>query len=297
MTEENYTDDALFAEDPPETHIDPDDVPAGDWTPEDLAKGARYGWMRDPKTRQMRPKNSPGRPHKPRGPEELAASDPPPPVAPDRPPTPKPPDKTGQGRTPPDTPEIPMPRGGVIAKAVNKAYRRAGRLIGAKDEDLGDAFIACTRPDPDDEDAPTVGEAWEAIAKANPRIRAWLMKLVDVGVWGDLAMAHAPIALALFMKPWVQRLIPFHTLIERWLEPDETAEPTELRPQDAADMHAEMMRQAEQMAKNMGGKVPPGVVKAAVAQAERQANGGASVPPGFRRAQPKRQTRASRKGK
>jgi acyl-CoA synthetase (NDP forming) len=188
-----------------------------------------------------------------------------------------------------------MPKGGIIAKGVNRLYRRAGKFLRIADEDLGLAVIECTRPDPDDPDAPTVGQAWEELAKANPRVRAWLLNLIKGGAWQDLVMAHAPIGIALMTKEWVQRLVPFRRAAEVLLEEDEDTEPSDLRPADAEEMRATAEAQAHRIASKLGVKVPPGVAAEAMRQAEEMAARG-EVPPGLRRQQPKRQARAGRRG-
>lgn len=44
--------------------------------------------------------------------------------------------------------------------------------------------------------AETIGEAWEALAKENPRVREMLEKLLTAGAVGQLLMAYMPVALA-----------------------------------------------------------------------------------------------------
>jgi hypothetical protein len=177
-----------------------------------------------------------------------------------------------------------MPRGGVIAAGVNKLYRRGGKIIRAMDPDIGNAVIACTRKDEDDE--LTVGEAWEALAKTNPRIRAFIMRAISGGAWGDLVMAHAPIGLALFMKPQVQRLLRLERLVESMAEPDEDTPDGEGGL--PGGMTAEDFGQMRDMAaEQLGVPVSDEQLAEAVAQA--------GVPPAFR-AQPRRRTRAARRG-
>jgi hypothetical protein len=192
-----------------------------------------------------------------------------------------------------------MPRGGVIAKGIDRLYRRAGRILRIIDNELGLAVAECTRPDPDDPDAPTVGQAWEALAKDNPRVRAWLLGLLKGGTWQDLAMAHAPIAIALFTRDWVRRLIPGATLeraAEVFLEQDEDddAGPGGLQPADVEDMQATAEAQAQHIASKLGVKVPPGVAQAAMKQAQAMA-AAREAPEAFRREQPSRNSRSKRR--
>lgn len=115
-------------------------------------------------------------------------------------------------------PAIPPFRAGLIAKGMDRLYRRAGKLLRAWDRDLGQALIECTRAE--DEDDLTVGQAWEEIARTNPRLRAFLMKMISGGAWSDLFMAHLPILLAILAKPAVQKHLPFARLAESVLADD-----------------------------------------------------------------------------
>lgn len=294
--EENPTADEFFTAD------DPVDVPPALGGPPPPGPDAPYGWTRDTRNGPWRPKKSPGRPRHtpPPGPDEVAAA---PPVADaeDAPP----PDGTRRGKAPVTDADVPMPRGGIIAKGVNKLYRRAGKFIRIVDNELGLAFGECTRPDPDDPDAPTVGEAWEALAAGNPRIRAWLLNLIKGGHWQDLAMAHAPIAMALFMRPWVQRLlgrffpgVSMGRAAEVLLEPDEDTQDGDLTAEDVEEMRdmtqADAERIAARMASGMGVKVPPGVAAAAMRQANAMADR-QRAPEATQRTQQPRRTRAKRK--
>lgn len=262
-----------------------DGPPSG--PPPDDPDRAPYGWTRDRESGQWRAKKTPGRPKHvpPPGPDEVAAAAPIPPRE-DAPPPPR----TGRKRrSPPPTDEsVPMPKGGVIARGVDRLYRRAGRMIRILDDELGLAVIECSRPDPDDADAPTAGQAWEALAKDNPRVRAWLLGLLKGGTWQDLIMVHAPIALALLTRDWVRRLIPGAVLeraAETMLVPDdEDATEDSLRPEDVEDMQRAAEAHAQRIASKMGVKVPPNVAAAAMAQAQAmQARG--EAPEAFQRHQ------------
>ena len=179
-----------------------------------------------------------------------------------------------------------MPKGGVIAAGVNKLYRRAGKFLRVFDAELGEAFIACTRREDDADDELTVGEAWENLCKTNPRVRRAVMKAIAGGAAGDLIMAHAPIGIALLMKPMVQKLIPFDRLIGSMGEPDEdTPEgegdlPGGMTESDFDQMRGLAEQQAARMAARMGMNVSPEDLAAASAQAASQ------MPAAFRRQQP-----------
>ena len=216
---------------------------------------APYGWTRDRKTGTMRPRIRPGRPSTPPTAEELAAAAP---VErePDR--SPAAPQGRGRGRGTTHPDPVPMPKGGIIAAGVDKLYRRAGKLLRALDHDIGQALIECTRADLLEEGELTVGQAWEQLAKTNPRIRQFLMRAIAGGAWGDLIMAHAPIGIAIVMKPAVQRLIPWQRVVESMAEPDEDAPegegglPGGMTAADFEELKATASEQARRVAARMG---------------------------------------------
>ena len=269
--------DFMTAEEPPE-----DSVPAGE-------EEAPYGWRRDDDGNLV-PRKKPGRPRKQATPEDVPPDASPVSRAADRPP-----DKTSDRKRAETPGAVPaMPRGGVIAAGVNKLYRRAGKIVRAMDPDIGAALIACTRKDADEPDELTVGEAWENLARVNPRVRAFLLKVIAGGAWGDLVMAHAPLGLALMMKPGIQRLIPFGRLVESMAEPDEDTPagegglPGGMTADDFGQMRDLAAQQARRMAERMGHPVTDEQLAEAVAQA--------GVPPAFRRNQPRQRSRAGRRG-
>jgi hypothetical protein len=123
---------------------------------------------------------------------------------------------------------IPPYRGGVIASGVNRLYRRAGKIVRAMDHDIGTAIIESARntADPGEPDD-SVGAAWDELAKTNPRVRKFLLKCLAGGAWGQLVMAHAPIVMAIVMKPAILKFIPFSALVSSMAEPDEDTKPGE----------------------------------------------------------------------
>ncbi len=126
----------------------------------------------------------------------------------------------GRGRTKPrPKADVPPFRAGPIAAGMNKLYARTGKIVQVLDPDIGGAIIAVTRKESDDD--VTVGEAWEELAKTNPRIRAFLLQMIQGGAWGQLIMAHAPILLAVIMKDGIRKHIPFMKLIEAMLSDDD----------------------------------------------------------------------------
>ena len=242
----------------PEDFTAADEIPGdGDETPgSDFAgNDAPYGWTRDRETGTLRPRKRPGRPRVPASAEELAEA---PAVErePDRSPAASQGHRRGRGTA--HDPAPAMPRGGIIAAGVDKLYRRAGKLLRALDHDIGQALIECTRVDLLDEGELTVGQAWEQLAKTNPRIRSFLMRVIAGGVWGDLIMAHAPVGIALVMKPAVQRLIPWQRIVESMAEPDEdTPEgegglPGGMTAADFEELKATASEQARRVAARMG---------------------------------------------
>lgn len=163
------------------------------------------GWVKDKETGQYRPPKRRGR--KP---------------APTAPPTDHDPIDRSEPDTEPDAKTrgknqrgVPRWKAGVIAKGMAKFYRRTGRIIKAMDHDIGVAFI---------ESADDCGEAWDEIARTNPRIRAFLLKMITGGSWAGLVWAHAPIFMAIAMKDAIRKHIPFMRFISSMLEPDESGE-------------------------------------------------------------------------
>lgn len=212
-----------------------DDVP-GEPSPE-----APYGYMTDPVTKERRPRRRPGR-------RPAAAAAPPPGRSPtveeltqlgtlaegsedDTPPGTPP--KRRRKKTSMKTESLPPFRAGTIAKGMNALYRKAGRLIRIWDYEIGSAVIAITRAEEDDD--VTVGDAWEDLAKQNPRIRAALLKLMHGGAWTGLVTAHLPILLAIAMKPGIRERVPLLALADTLLT-DEPDQDGQQMPSDLAQM-------------------------------------------------------------
>lgn len=161
--------------------------------------------------------------------------------------------KPTQGAKPEPGKPVVQFREGVIAKGMNKTYRKAGKMIRVADRDIGQAFIDITKKEDDDD--VTVGEAWEELARANPRIRAFLMRMIAGGAAGQVFMCHAPILLAVLMKDRIRKHIPFMGLMEAFLTADTEdggdgtapAEGTPLEGLGLPDMN-QMMKMAQQFA-------------------------------------------------
>ena len=312
------------------TTTDQDSSPAADFATlmssareqaDTAAAEAPFGYTRD-----GRPKKSPGRPRKlPPSLDELRGSE-----APDAdagegeeagsgngaahtPPEPaqdRAPDenrrRVRRARSAAASTPAPPYRAGVIATGVNRIYRRTGKIVRAMDPDIGTAIIESATNtagpgEPDD----SVGAAWDELARTNPRIRRFILKCLAGGAWGQLVFAHAPIGMAIVMKPAIARRIPFMGLIESLAEPDEDTSPGEgglPGGMTAADAQ-QMADLARQQAARMGLSLSPETA-AAMAQMAQNMMGprlvpsappGGAAPPAARH-QPRRPAgRAARK--
>lgn len=184
-------------------------------------------------------------------------------------------------------------KAGIITSGVNRLYRRAGKIVRAMDYDIGTAILESARntADPGEPDD-SVGAAWDELCKTNPRIRKFIMKCLAGGAWGQLVMAHAPIAMAIVMKPAIFKLIPFQGLVASMAEPDEDTAPGEgglPGGMTAADVDQMAGLAQAQMAK-MGFDVSPDVAAqmAAMAQNMSATHVSGEAPSAFTRRQPKR---------
>ncbi len=142
--------------------------------------------------------------------------------------------------------DIPPFRAGPIAKGMNRLYTKAGKFLRVIDPQIGGVLVAMTRKESDDDT--TVGEAWEELAKTNPRVRVFLLKLIERGALGTLIAVHAPLILAILMKDRIRRFIPFARIIEAMTSDDDTEFDTDgqappapgmpfgLRPEDVQQM-------------------------------------------------------------
>lgn len=270
---------------------------------------APYGYTRDRKTGEVRPKKTPGRgghtptleelkgeqaPEGGQGAPEGAQQAPgerPADVAPDE----KLARRRGSAARKAAEAAEPVPyQPGRIARGMNRLYRRTGKIIRAFDPVIGQALIEATKAEDDDD--VTVGEAWEDLARANPRVRRFLLKLIAGGAYGQLVMAHMPILLAVAMKPAVLKLIPFSKLIESMAEKDDddkdqadgAAGPGGIEDLFAgmtqADM-SQMVNLAQGMLGGLGAR--PDLAAAAAAAA--------GPPPATVRTQPRHTSRAQRR--
>ena len=242
---------------------------------------APYGYTVDERTGVERPKKAPGRPRKSPSLEDLkarlGAGNPGPGGEPadgmpaDRPPAAlKGRRRRGLGQAAAEPkPAAPIPQKyraeGSIAKGINQLYRKGGKVLkGLGAADVGQAFIEITRAE-DPEDV-TVGDAWEALARSNPRIRAFWLRALSGGAWSQVFAAHLPVFAALLMIDGIRKRIPFTGLMGAFLAPeDEDGEapadgtPFEgLRPEDMAQMQAMAAAMAEQVMSRGNGAPPRG---------------------------------------
>lgn len=253
-------------------------------------EAAPYGYTTDRATGEERPKKSPGRPRKPPTVDEIKAERQEAPAAPEAAPeADRPPARLKRRERPKADPgPVPQYREGQIAKGINKLYRKLGQIVRVGDPEVGEAIISVTRKDAEDD--VTVGEAWEELARTNVRIRRFLLKLIAGGAWGQLAMAHAPILMALLLKPAVMARIPFARVVESLAEPDEDSAPGEggLPGGMTAGDAQQMADLAQQQLAKMGLDVSPEM------SAQMAAMAGSMM--GSSRNQPRRTTRAQRHG-
>lgn len=99
---------------------------------------------------------------------------------------------------------------------MNKLYARIGKIVKAMDKDIGVAIISITKKENDDD--VTVGEGWEELARTNPRIRAFLLRMIEGGAIMQLIYIHAPIAIAIVMKDGIRKRIPLVRLLSALVE-------------------------------------------------------------------------------
>jgi hypothetical protein len=286
---------------------------------DDQAAEAPYGFKAD-----GTPKKAAGRPRRSPSVDELKAPDPveaPPPGAgeggaDDQPSTAPPSDRapdegkrtrvrgSRKGNVSRET--VPAYKPGIVTSGVNRLYRRAGKIVRAMDSDIGTAILESARNtadagEPDD----SVGAAWDELCKTNPRIRKFVLRCIAGGAWGQLVMAHAPILMAVLMKPAILKLIPFNKLITSMAEPDEDTAPGEggLPGGMTADDANQMASLAQAQMERMGFNVPPEVAAqmAGMAQGMMAPDPGPDVsretPSAFVRRQPRRPASRSTRAK
>jgi hypothetical protein len=185
-------------------------------------------------------------------------------------------------------------KAGLITTAVNRIYRQAGKIVRAMDSDIGTAIIESARNtaepgEPDD----SVGAAWDELARTNPRVRAFLMRAITGTALMQLVIAHAPIGMAIVMKPAIMKHIPFQQLITSMAEPDEGTPAGEgglPGGMTAADVGQMQQLAADQM-RRMGMQVSPETMAAMAGMVNGSPPLLPSDPPGVSRETPAAFTR------
>lgn len=248
-----------MSEDTPDVQNDADFLPTTPGTlltleadPMGPDENAPYGYMVDPDTGERRPKKRAGRRRKAEAPPSVENLD----KVTGGPDDDRPPQRPKKGKAAKETAPIPPFRAGPIASGVNKLYTRAGKVVRVWDRDIGSALIAIARKE--GEDDTTVGEAWEEIARTNPRIRAFLLRLLEGSAWSNLFMAHLPVLLAVLMKEGIRSRLPFQGVLSAMLDPNEDG-PSDMSQtmggMTGADMN-QMMQMAMSAFPNMMATMP-----------------------------------------
>lgn len=201
-----------------------------DFDPEAVTPAAPYGYTFDKKSKNWRPRKMAGRPKQPPGPAQAPSGGAQPslddlkargPVDGDQDRSPDAGKRPKGKKAARELEPLPPFRAGPIATGMNKLYARVGRIVRVMDPAIGTAIISTTTKDSEAE--VTVGEAWEEVARTNPRIRRVLLKLIEGGAWAQLFMAHAPILIAVLMKPSVISKIPFTKFLLAYVDEDDVA--------------------------------------------------------------------------
>lgn len=202
------------------------------------------GYTRDARTGEIRPKKARGRPRK--------GTPPPKPDTPINRSEDVAPDSKAKGRTLPPTPKWSK---GVIGAGMTKLYRRIGKIVKSMDRDIGIAII---------ESAEDCGEAWDELARTNPRVRAFLTKLITGGAMGSIFVAHLPIALAIIMKDRIRQHIPLMNLMGMTWEQEDSDDEDSFVSEFLGGMNHEDMQAAMNLAGQLMGqtsrRVVPGTV-------------------------------------
>lgn len=82
-----------------------------------------------------------------------------------------------------------MPKAGLITEKVASLYVMIGMGVMMKDEVCGTAIM---------ESAEEAAKSIEALAKANPKVRKYVLMMLETGAWSGVLMAHAPIMMAVY---------------------------------------------------------------------------------------------------
>lgn len=233
---------------------------------------APFGYMRDAETGERRPKRSPGRQRRRPSDEAPATSGQTPSIeelkangkpkrTEDTAPGTDTRSRRQRAKDKAEQQDIPPFRAGPIAKGVNRQYRKAGRIARLFDPQIGAALIECATPDPDVEEGEsggTVGEAWEELARTNPRVRAWLHRRLQQGAIMALLWAHLPLLLAAIPRMPFLRRIPWDKLMIALVDDEPEQQQGPGMPPAMAGMFAGLTEQDMTDMMTMAGRFMPG---------------------------------------
>lgn len=88
-------------------------------------------------------------------------------------------------------------KAGAIAAGMEDIYGSGAMLWSMFDSTCGTALLQC---------APSAAQAWEELAKNDPKIRAMLMRIFTGSSWGKVFQAHLPLLIAVFMHHGMGRV-------------------------------------------------------------------------------------------
>ena len=81
----------------------------------------------------------------------------------------------------------PQYRPGILVEPLTDLYRTMGLVIMPFNQATSTAFLQNAEP---------CAQAWDELARTDPKMRAFLMSLLQTGGWAKVLVAHAPIAMA-----------------------------------------------------------------------------------------------------
>ena len=79
---------------------------------------------------------------------------------------------------------VPEYRAGMYKVPVAALYGQVGQVVSYVAYPIGQALIGQAGP---------CAEAWDNLARTNPKVRKWLGNMTKTGAWGELIAAHIPI--------------------------------------------------------------------------------------------------------
>lgn len=84
-----------------------------------------------------------------------------------------------------------------LARALEKTYERLGAMLMIIDQSCGSVII---------DNAGDMATSLDELAKTNPKIKRALESMIATSAWGNVAMAHMPVVIAISMhhSTWAQ---------------------------------------------------------------------------------------------